>query len=91
MTALFNQNNVALGFGFLGLANLTLYPAAQGSDYHTIFNDITTGTNNFYHAGAGFDNVTGLGTPAAKYLASYYLPGFPGFGSSHGVTGAPQR
>jgi subtilase family serine protease len=51
----------------------------------------TMGHDSSLSAVTGFDNVTGLGTPAAKYLASYYLPGFPGFGSSHGVTGAPQR
>ncbi|MFC1441602.1 S53 family peptidase [Streptacidiphilus sp. N1-10] len=51
----------------------------------------TMGHDSSLSAVTGFDDVTGVGTPTAQYLASYYLPGFPGFGSPHGVTGAPQR
>jgi hypothetical protein len=49
-----------------------LYAPAARSD----FRDITTGNNNLYNAGTGFDLVTGLGTPIANALAAY-LAGSP--------------
>ena len=61
-TALLNQQSNTLGDGNLGSANAVFYQQAAGSTYHSLFTDITTGTNNFYHAGAGYDNVTGLGS-----------------------------
>lgn len=58
----------------------------------------TMGHDSSLHAVTGFDDVTGLGTPTAQYLASY-LPSSPAVGPvaapvagrTHGVTGAPQR
>ncbi|HKQ97999.1 MAG TPA: protease pro-enzyme activation domain-containing protein [Candidatus Polarisedimenticolia bacterium] len=34
-----------------------------GTDYATSFHDVTTGNNGAFSAGAGFDAVTGIGTP----------------------------
>ncbi|WP_063770627.1 S53 family peptidase [Streptacidiphilus carbonis] len=51
----------------------------------------TMGHDTSLHAVAGYDDVTGVGTPTGQYLASF-RPGFPGFARTHGgVIGAPQR
>jgi subtilase family serine protease len=50
----------------------------------------TMGHDSSLHAVTGFDDVTGLGTPTAQYLASY-LPSSPSVSRTHGVSGAPQR
>jgi subtilase family serine protease len=58
----------------LGYANPALYRSA-GADYAGVFNDVTTGNNDFtgtnggqYAAKVGYDPVTGLGTPNATAL-----------------------
>ena len=60
----------------LGYADPALYRAA-GSDYAGVFNDITTGENDFtagnggrYAAHAGYDTASGLGTPYASALVA---------------------
>ena len=64
----------------LGFINPTLYKLAASDIYHQDFHDITTGNNSFHHDGvnvqgypavAGWDPVTGLGTPVLDKL----LPG----------------
>ena len=59
-TARVNQQRTVNGMAHLGFANPTLYPLAanHGADFH----DVTTGTNLYYAAGAGYDNATGLGS-----------------------------
>jgi subtilase family serine protease len=58
----------------LGLINPTLYSLASGPSYGTYFYDVTTGNNQAdpaipgYPATAGWDPVTGLGTPDAATL-----------------------
>jgi subtilase family serine protease len=58
----------------LGLINPTLYDLAAGPNYGTYFYDVTTGNNQAdpdvpgYPATAGWDPVTGLGTPNAANL-----------------------
>jgi subtilase family serine protease len=58
----------------LGLINPTLYTLASGPNYSTYFYDVTTGNNQAdpsvpgYSATAGWDPVTGLGTPNAATL-----------------------
>jgi subtilase family serine protease len=58
----------------LGLINPTLYALAAGPNYGTYFYDVTTGNNQAdstvpgYPATAGWDPVTGLGTPNAATL-----------------------
>jgi Pro-kumamolisin, activation domain/Putative Ig domain/Subtilase family len=58
----------------VGFANPALYRSAS-SDYAAVFNDVTTGNNDFtgtnggrYAATPGYDPVTGLGTPNAAEL-----------------------
>jgi subtilase family serine protease len=58
----------------LGQINPTLYRLADGPDHGTYFYDVTTGNNQAdpsiagYPATAGWDPVTGLGTPNAAAL-----------------------
>jgi subtilase family serine protease len=59
----------------LGLVNPAIYRIARGSSYHKACHDITTGNNltlgpvNYtYHAGPGWDPVTGWGSPNAQEL-----------------------
>jgi subtilase family serine protease len=59
----------------LGQINPTLYKLADGPNYGTYFFDVTTGNNQAdasipgYPATAGWDPLTGLGTPNAAALA----------------------
>lgn len=62
--------------GSVGYANPALYRAA-GADYAGLFDDVTSGDNDYtgtngglFAAGPGYDPVTGLGTPQAAGLAS---------------------
>jgi subtilase family serine protease len=61
----------------LGFVNPAIYRIAQGPMYHKAFHDTTTGNNTVslngvtvsgYEAGAGWDPVTGWGTPDAQVL-----------------------
>ena len=59
----------------LGFVNPAIYRIAGSSSYHKAFHDITTGNNVTvgsvaagYHAGPGWDPVTGWGTPNAQVL-----------------------
>jgi subtilase family serine protease len=59
----------------LGFVNPAIYRIARGSSYHKAFHDVTTGENltlgpvNYtYHAGPGWDPVTGWGSPDAQTL-----------------------
>jgi subtilase family serine protease len=59
----------------LGLVNPAIYRIARGSSYHKAFHDVTTGDNltlgpisHTYHAGPGWDPVTGWGSPNAQAL-----------------------
>jgi subtilase family serine protease len=61
----------------LGFVNPAIYRIAQSPLYHKAFHDITTGNNTVslngvtitgYQAGAGWDPVTGWGTPDAQVL-----------------------
>ncbi len=53
----------------LGFANPALYRLAAGGARYTAFHDVTIGGNDIYTAGAGYDPVTGLGSPDAWNLA----------------------
>lgn len=66
----------ACGGTTVGFANPALYRVAGTSQYHSYFNDITYGENDFtgtngarYPAGPGYDMGSGLGTPIASALA----------------------
>ena len=57
--ALINEARTQAGKPALGFLNPQLYPLAGGP----CFRDITAGTNGAFQAGAGYDEVTGLGVP----------------------------
>ena len=59
----------------LGFVNAALYRIARSASYHKAFHDITAGDNLTlgpvsykYHAGPGWDPVTGWGSPDAQAL-----------------------
>ena len=79
--ALVNQQTGGSPIGFL---NPSIYALAQGADYANDFHDITTGNNfnpaspNAYSAVAGYDLVTGLGTPNGQTLINALAPAATG-------------
>lgn len=58
----------------LGSLSPSLYAVARSSNYSRAFHDIRTG-NNGYPAGAGWDAVTGLGSPNASRLIPLLVGG----------------
>lgn len=73
--ALANQQSVANGHGTLGFLNPLIYTIGTGSAYHTDFHDITSGNNkpsagsgSGFNATAGYDLVTGWGSPNGAAL-----------------------
>jgi subtilase family serine protease len=71
--ALTNQQASANGDPAPGFINPVIYPLGLGSDYATEFHDITSGTNGF-PAVAGFDLVTGWGSPNGAGLINALAP-----------------
>jgi len=69
ITALLDQN----GGGRIGLLNFALYAlASHGAGYsgnHPPLRDIRKGNNEFYNAGAGYDQASGLGVLDVANLA----------------------
>lgn len=61
-----NETRVKAGNAPLGFLNPILYPLGGTAS----FRDVTAGTNGAYAAGAGYDMVTGLGTPNLTELAA---------------------
>jgi subtilase family serine protease len=53
----------------IGFVNPRLYQLLQGSQYGTLFHDITDGSNGGYKDLPGFDQVTGIGSPLGMALA----------------------
>jgi subtilase family serine protease len=72
LLALANQERVANGLGSLTTdQTLGMLYALYNTPYYAMaFNDITSGSNG-YDAVAGYDPVTGLGTPKADFLVPY--------------------
>jgi len=71
--ALVNQQAEANGASSLGFINPALYSIGEGSNYGSDFHDITSGNNNngngvSYNAVAGYDLVTGWGSPNGQNL-----------------------
>ena len=69
--ALVNQQSVANGDALVGFINPAIYPigvsqAAYAADFH----DVTSGTSGSYSAVAGYDLVTGWGSPAANLIGA---------------------
>jgi kumamolisin len=57
----------------LGFLDPQLYRILEGSDYATAFHDIELGYNG-YSAGAGWDPVTGIGSPIVGALVGLLAP-----------------
>ena len=69
--ALFDQK----AGGRLGLITPALYSILNNQqEYAKAFHDITSGNNNPYSAGVGWDPLTGLGSPNLGELANYIAP-----------------
>jgi subtilase family serine protease len=65
--ALANQQAATNGDS-IGFLNPTIYPAALGSSYSTLFHDITSGSCGTYSAITGYDLCTGWGSPKTTGL-----------------------
>ncbi len=80
LIAIANQGRAQLGQTSLNGATQTLpmLYSLPSSDFH----DITSGSNGTYSATAGYDLVTGLGTPIANLL----VPALAGFGANQSPT-----
>ncbi|GAA2261748.1 MULTISPECIES: protease pro-enzyme activation domain-containing protein [Kitasatospora] len=76
--ALFNQKAKAAGQAALGEASPKLYSVANSSNYSSAFHDVSTGSNQDFPAKAGYDQVTGWGTPVADQLSNALLGGGSG-------------
>lgn len=64
--ALLNEARLKAGKSALGFLGPLLYPLAGKA----ALRDIVAGSNGAYHAGAGYDLVTGLGVPDVKALVA---------------------
>ncbi|WP_371480340.1 protease pro-enzyme activation domain-containing protein [Kitasatospora sp. NBC_00315] len=73
--ALFNQKAKAAAKPVLGEASPKLYTVANSTGYATSFHDTTTGKNQDFSTKAGYDQVTGWGTPIADGLSTALLGG----------------
>lgn len=58
-----------LGYS-VGYLNPILYQVYRSPLYRTAFNEVTSGGNGYYHAGPGWNPVTGIGTPIVGGLIS---------------------
>ncbi len=54
----------------LAWANPLLYGLANSPQRHAVYHDVTTGNNGYWQAGAGWDRVTGWGSPDAAALVT---------------------
>ena len=75
--ALVNQQSIANGNGPVGFVNPAIYNVALSSAYATDFHDITSGNNKptkgsgaGFNAVAGYDLVTGWGSPTAALVSA---------------------
>jgi kumamolisin len=66
ITAIMNQARSYAGIPAIGLLSTRVYPLIGTS----AFNDITSGSNGAYNAGAGYDLCTGVGSPNVANLIS---------------------
>jgi len=72
-TALYNQKAAASSKADLGFADPAIYQVGAGSSYHSVMHDVTTGANQDYKAGTGYDEATGWGSPVADGLITAML------------------
>jgi len=71
--ALVNQQAAQTG-ETVGWLNPNFYSIGLGSNYNTAFHDITTGDSNGYPDEAGYDIVTGWGTPNGQGMINALAP-----------------
>jgi len=71
LAALVNQQRANNLQGVLGFPNPLIYQGGFSSNYHSLIHDVTSGTNGFYPAVAGYDLATGWGSPIAGALITY--------------------
>jgi kumamolisin len=72
-TALIDEYLHDSGTHPLGFANPLFYSLANEGLSPSPFHDVTVGGNDYYRAGAGYDPVTGLGSPDVAVLAHAIL------------------
>jgi subtilase family serine protease len=70
--ALANELLVKEGKATIGYLNPIIYPQNVTSAYATNFHDITSGTSGSYSAVAGYDLVTGWGSPKVALIKDLY-------------------
>jgi len=82
LMALVNEQAAIQGNPSLGFINPALYALAESSGYGAAFHDITSGANDccgqtvWYDAVAGYDLVTGWGTPNGQSLINALAGGY---------------
>ncbi len=74
LIAMVNEQAAANGQAAVGFINPALYAIGTGSSYHSDFHDITSGNNGEYKAVAGYDLVTGWGSPQGVDLIDALAP-----------------
>lgn len=72
--ALASQYHQAQTHHALSTANQLLYALGASVQRNRSFHDVTGGSNGHYHAGSGYDEVTGLGSPNADGLVRALTP-----------------
>jgi subtilase family serine protease len=72
--ALVNQQLAANGEPTIGFINPAIYSQSVTSSYGTEFHDITSGTSGSFSAVAGYDLVTGWGSPNGTGLINALAP-----------------
>ena len=72
--ALINEQSVANGDTTAGFINPSLYAIGTGANYTSNFHDVVLGTNGGFTATAGFDLVTGWGSPTGAALINTLAP-----------------
>ena len=77
--ALVNQQLASNAEPTIGFINPTIYAQNVTSSYGTDFHDITSGTSGSYSAVAGYDLVTGWGSPNAGLINALTGSPTPGF------------
>ncbi|KAA6458750.1 hypothetical protein DYQ86_19590 [Acidobacteria bacterium AB60] len=81
--ALVNQQLVTNGSSPVGFLNPTIYQQnLNGQQYAADFHDIISGKSGSYSANAGYDLVTGWGSPNAGLIAALTAPPTPAFSLS---------
>jgi subtilase family serine protease len=75
--ALVNQQLASISHQPIGFLNPTIYAQNVTSIYNTDFHDIASGTSGSFSAVAGYDLVTGWGTPNGTGLVNALTTGLP--------------